>query len=149
MPQYDWTQFEAMLTEPEKRRILAIFCFATAPISCDWEKVANATNSASVNSTRTLHSNMIRKLRGIELGAAGGDGGTAAAGTTTPAVTPVTPKMPKTPKKPGKRKAEDEPEGAKPKTAHKTKASKLTPFDRDMISLMGIEENGQAEATEE
>ncbi|KAJ9664605.1 hypothetical protein H2201_005117 [Coniosporium apollinis] len=82
---------------------------------------------------------MIRKLRGIKLGAAEGDGETSAAATTdTPAVTPKTPKMPKTPTTPRKRKTEDETEEAKPKTAHKTKVSRKL-----------MEKFGEAKTTEE
>lgn len=149
MPQYDWDQFRALLTAADKRRILAMFCFATAPISvrsakpphlsqragemkynlltsfqCDWEKVATATRSSSVASARNLNDIMIRKLRGAVLKATEGNGEISAAATDeTPDTTPITPKIPKTPKKPLKRKTEDEIEDPKPNKFRKLDSS--------------------------
>ncbi|EON67993.1 hypothetical protein W97_07139 [Coniosporium apollinis CBS 100218] len=145
MPQYDWDQFLALLTEAEKRRILAMFCFATAPLSCDWEKVATATRSASAASAHNLHTNMIRKLRGAVLKATKGNGETSAAvANETPDTTPIAPKIPKTPKKSFKRKTEDETEDEtedpKPNKFRKLDSTLLTRFDRDLMSSMRKEE---------
>ncbi|KAJ9648720.1 hypothetical protein H2199_000633 [Coniosporium tulheliwenetii] len=94
MPQFDFNIAWEVLTDAEKKRVFAIWCYQTAEVQTDWAKVAEAAASgqATIDSMKTYQRRTLKKLKdaGAELDEDSSPvgGATSTGEGTTPKPTP-------------------------------------------------------------